>query len=136
METKYYKVEERYIKVVNENQICCVFDTKIIPSIDYNMIPRDYLIEENEIKWSEFYEVFDRVYQMLRDLLLDIQYNDGSELTPTIAQLVRNYDRAVQYIECSGQRSMQEEKNSKILSKLKELGVKSFEGINISTTEA
>jgi len=136
METKYYKVEDRYIKVVNENSIICVWDNKTIPSIDYNMIPRDYLIEENEIKWSEFYEVFDRVYQMLRDLLLDIQYNDGSELTPTIAQLVRNYDRAVQYIECSGQRSMQEEKNSKILSKLKELGVKSFEGINISTTEA
>jgi len=136
MKTKYYKVEERYIKVVNENSDICVFDTKIIPSIDYNMIPRDYLIEENEIKWSEFYEVFDRVYQMLRDLLLDIQYNEGSELTPTIAQLVRTYDRAVQYIECSGQRSMQEEKNSKILSKLKELGVKSFEGINISTTEA
>jgi hypothetical protein len=29
-----------------------------------------------------------------------------------------------------------EEKNNKILSKLKNLGVKSFEGITISTTEA
>jgi len=77
IETKYYKVEERYIKVVNENQICCVFDTKIIPSIDYNMIPRHYLIVENEIEWDKFYEVFDRVHQMLRDLLLDIQYNNG-----------------------------------------------------------
>ena len=71
-----------------------------------------------------------------KTLLLDIQYNEGSELTPTIAQLVRNYDRAVQYIECSGQRRTQEEKNNKILSKLKNLGVKSFEGITISTSEA
>ena len=136
METKYYKVEDRYIKVVNENSIICVWDNKIIPSIDKNMVPRHYLVSENEIKWSEFYDAFDKVHQMLRDLLLDIQYNEGSELTPTIAQLVRNYDRAVQYIECSGQRRTQEEKNNKILSKLKNLGVKSFEGITISTTEA
>ena len=136
METKYYKVEDRYIKVVNENQVCCVWDNKTCPEINYNMIPRHYLVSENEIKGSEFDEAFEKVHLLLRNLLLDIEYEIGYELNPEIARLVRNYDRAVQYIECSGQRRTQEEKNNKILSKLKNLGVKSFEGITISTTEA
>jgi len=131
METKYYKVDDRYIKVVNENSVCCVWDNTECPEINYNLVPKAYQLPENVIHWSEFSEAFEKVHQLLKNSLLNIEYNNGFKLTNRIAQLVRSYDANAKYIDDGGQLRIQEEKNDKIMAELKDLGVKSFEGINV-----
>jgi hypothetical protein len=129
---KYYKTHEheQYVKLMNDGKALAIRDNYYCPEINYNFFPT-HLIDVmcKEITEDEFYDVFDRVHQKLRDLLLDVEMIYPHEFTRDIARLVRNYDHNYMYIESMSQLKMVEQNNAKIKDKLKELGVKSFEGV-------
>ena len=125
---KYLKNKDIYYKVFEKRYIV-VFAFESSPGIEYFNIEKAILPEDEEIEIFEFYDKFKEVQQRLEDLLLDVKMIYPNEFTRDIARLVRNYDHNYMYIESMSQLKMVEQNNAKIKDKLKELGVKSFEGV-------
>lgn len=132
MKTIYKKNKNNdiYYKILNDRKII-VFDF-VYPEIAvFSNFSKELEEDLIDASWDEFNTIFNKVHRKINDLLLDIEYNEGGELTTEVANLVRNYDYNYLYIEDSAQMRRAEEKNIIIKDKLRRLNVKMFQGVKL-----